>query len=208
MNPTQLEQAIERHFAAGASAANDPAAMEAFLASPRRSRTWRTPIRIARSLRSNWLARQCMGQKRHPPRLPHRHPQGLPRWRPLLRRQAHLSRPPLHRRRWHSRRPRRLVHPCRRLRCPRSRLRSPQATSTPAPGSMKAPWSTPTLSSAPALRLASASISAPPPRSAECSSPSTPAPSSSKTTSSSAVTAASTKAPSFALAPFSPPAPS
>ncbi|MGC1423690.1 MAG: 2,3,4,5-tetrahydropyridine-2,6-dicarboxylate N-succinyltransferase [Terracidiphilus sp.] len=32
MNPSQLEQAIERHFASGASAINDPAAMEAFLA--------------------------------------------------------------------------------------------------------------------------------------------------------------------------------
>jgi 2,3,4,5-tetrahydropyridine-2,6-dicarboxylate N-succinyltransferase len=32
MNPSQLEQAIERHFSAGASAINDPAAMEAFLA--------------------------------------------------------------------------------------------------------------------------------------------------------------------------------
>lgn len=32
MSPTQLEQDIERHFAAGASAINDPAAMEAFLA--------------------------------------------------------------------------------------------------------------------------------------------------------------------------------
>jgi len=31
MNPDQLEQTIERHFAAGASAINDPAAMEAFL---------------------------------------------------------------------------------------------------------------------------------------------------------------------------------
>ncbi len=31
MNLTQLEQAIERHFAAGASAVSDPAAMEAFL---------------------------------------------------------------------------------------------------------------------------------------------------------------------------------
>ena len=32
MDPTQLEQAIERHFSAGASAINDPAAMESFLA--------------------------------------------------------------------------------------------------------------------------------------------------------------------------------
>jgi len=32
MNPNQLEQAIERHFAAGASAIDDPAAMECFLA--------------------------------------------------------------------------------------------------------------------------------------------------------------------------------
>ncbi len=32
MNPNSLEQAIERHFAAGASAISDPAAMEAFLA--------------------------------------------------------------------------------------------------------------------------------------------------------------------------------
>jgi 2,3,4,5-tetrahydropyridine-2-carboxylate N-succinyltransferase len=32
MDPHQLEQAIERHFAAGASAISDPAAMEAFLA--------------------------------------------------------------------------------------------------------------------------------------------------------------------------------
>ncbi len=32
MNPAQLEQAIERHFAAGASAIADPAAMETFLA--------------------------------------------------------------------------------------------------------------------------------------------------------------------------------
>lgn len=32
MNPTQLEQEIERHFSAGAAAANDPAALEAFLA--------------------------------------------------------------------------------------------------------------------------------------------------------------------------------
>ena len=32
MNSNQLEQAIERHFAAGASAINDPAAMESFLA--------------------------------------------------------------------------------------------------------------------------------------------------------------------------------
>ena len=31
MDPTQLEQSIERHFDAGASAINDPAAMEAFL---------------------------------------------------------------------------------------------------------------------------------------------------------------------------------
>jgi 2,3,4,5-tetrahydropyridine-2-carboxylate N-succinyltransferase len=32
MDPNQLEQAIERHFSAGASAINDPAAMESFLA--------------------------------------------------------------------------------------------------------------------------------------------------------------------------------
>ena len=32
MNPNQLEQAIERHFSAGASAINDPAAVESFLA--------------------------------------------------------------------------------------------------------------------------------------------------------------------------------
>ena len=32
MHPNSLEQAIERHFAAGASAINDPAAMESFLA--------------------------------------------------------------------------------------------------------------------------------------------------------------------------------
>jgi 2,3,4,5-tetrahydropyridine-2-carboxylate N-succinyltransferase len=32
MNPAELEQAIERHFAAGASAIADPSAMEAFLA--------------------------------------------------------------------------------------------------------------------------------------------------------------------------------
>src|SRR5579863_9054580 len=32
MNPKSLEQAIELHFAAGASAINDPAAMDAFLA--------------------------------------------------------------------------------------------------------------------------------------------------------------------------------
>jgi 2,3,4,5-tetrahydropyridine-2,6-dicarboxylate N-succinyltransferase len=31
MDPNQLEQAIERHFSAGASAINDPAAMESFL---------------------------------------------------------------------------------------------------------------------------------------------------------------------------------
>ncbi len=32
MNPSQLEQEIVRHFAAGAAAAGDPAAMKAFLA--------------------------------------------------------------------------------------------------------------------------------------------------------------------------------
>src|ERR1700727_1918940 len=32
MDPNHLEQAIERHFAAGAPAINDPAAMESFLA--------------------------------------------------------------------------------------------------------------------------------------------------------------------------------
>ena len=32
MNPSHLEQAIERHFAAGAAAADDPAALESFLA--------------------------------------------------------------------------------------------------------------------------------------------------------------------------------
>ena len=72
MNLAQLETEIERHFAAGAAAASDPAAMEAFLAL--RNAIERGEIRAAEPdrVRAYRLARQRLGQARHPARLPHR----------------------------------------------------------------------------------------------------------------------------------------